>query len=312
MLTVGIPTCNRPNLLKTCLESLVSSGLEPSQVIIGDDFPNPETDSVISDFKKILPILHIKNTSGIKSPVTNYYSIIKHASGEWLCIIHDDDFFVGNSEKIKTLFPYHDFIFTDHWLSSERGEILSKETEKNTVLYGRDQLIEGVQSDPLGLFLKKSICWDGFFVKTKIAKSIPYDIKHKFTAGELLLLARIIQRCKSAYYSKDRIFGYRLTGDSITSRGWDNSEIYESYCELEVKEDAHIVLLESLKKEILPRAVSGYLRRGDYFTARKLFFSKNYPFPKTLNMFMRITLQLIMFILPIKTSRVFVSRFKRI
>ena len=312
MLTVGIPTCNRPILLKNCLESLLSSGLEPSQVIIGDDFPNPETESVISDFKKILPILHIKNTSGIKSPVINYYSIIKHASGDWLCIIHDDDFFVGSSVKIKTIFPYNDFIFTDHWVASSNGDLLKEQTEKYTKLYGRDKLIEGVQTDPLSLFLGKSICWDGFFVKTEIAKSIPYDIKHKFTAGELLLLARIIQRCKSAYYSKDRIFAYRLTGDSITSRGWDNSEIYESYCELEVKEDKHIVLLESLKKEVLPRAVSDYLRRGEYLLARRLFFSKNYPFPKTINMYLRMTLQFILFILPFKIVRIFVLRLKKI
>lgn len=296
--TIGVPTYRRPKDLRHCLQSIVESGLRPSQVIVGDDSPSAETNNVIKGFEKVLPIEHIKNF-GDSSMINNIYSIIDHAEGEWLSIIHDDDFFLPEVKKIRSLFPVSDFIFSDHWAASPEGKVLRRETSASSRRYGRNLITEGLQPDPINLFLKGSVCLDGFFVKTSIAKSIPRSVRNKFT-GDWLMVARLIQSSRSVYFLKNRIFAYRLSSDSITSRRWDSSLFYEDLCQLNFENKEHVTLLNNLKLNNAPRAVSDYLRHGQYAKAKELLNSKSYPSLLDASMLWRRLIQSMLIFLPNK------------
>lgn len=97
--SILIPTFNKAEYLKYTIQSVLNSNYKDFEVIISDDFSTDKTNSLISNLndervRLIEPPFKLKH-------VKNYEFLLKHARGEWITILGDDDGILPNFfEKI--------------------------------------------------------------------------------------------------------------------------------------------------------------------------------------------------------------------
>ncbi len=94
LLTIAVPTFERPDLLRRALASLVQAFPDPSmiEVVISDNSPavsGPEVERFREAWRGRLQ--YLPNDPGI-GPVANWNQCITAASGHYLLFVHDDDY----------------------------------------------------------------------------------------------------------------------------------------------------------------------------------------------------------------------------
>lgn len=216
-LTILIPTRNRPDDLACTLSSILAEFGPGQKVLLGDNGDWDITSGVLGKFQD-LDIVHIKNPPG-NTYLRNLRHMIHLCESEWLSVMHDDDFFNrGFKADIEHHFkdPKTDFIFADHWICLGDGTIDEELTERNTKQYGRDLLKPGIQQNPGALAAGLRIALDGFFVRTSLAKSIPFDLSSPIFADNRWLI-EICDSSKQTVYLDKRIFTYRVSDVSLTN-----------------------------------------------------------------------------------------------
>lgn len=102
--SVVIPTCNRPNFLKTAVKSILLQDFKDYEIVVSDNSPTDESERIclsMSD-KRIRYHRNKKNIGFAK----NLYQVIKMAEGQYVFMLGDDDFIL----KTDTLSNLHKVI----------------------------------------------------------------------------------------------------------------------------------------------------------------------------------------------------------
>jgi glycosyltransferase involved in cell wall biosynthesis len=89
LISVCVPAYKRPENVRRLLQSLVQQTFTDFEVVITDDSPDDSVAAVLPDFT-ILPIKYFKNYPALGTPA-NWNAGIAKASGQWIKVIHDDD-----------------------------------------------------------------------------------------------------------------------------------------------------------------------------------------------------------------------------
>lgn len=216
-LTVLVPTRNRPDYLRCCLESILDAFGPGQFVVVGDNGDHEVTEPVIAELPD-LRITHIKNPPG-GTYIKNIQSLIDHCQSEWLSILHDDDYFSPGASQVIEPFiadPAVDFIFADHWVCDHDGIIDEHGSEENSRHYGRDTLLEGPQSDLGLLAVNRSICLDGFYVRTSLARSFRLDVSSPIYSDSRWLI-EVCDHARLGVYLPQRLHTYRASLVSLTN-----------------------------------------------------------------------------------------------
>jgi glycosyltransferase involved in cell wall biosynthesis len=115
--SICIPTYNQPDFLKLVLDSIVIQSFKDYEVIISDDSTNNESQALVESYRLKIPNLtYIKNEPSKKSP-GSWNEAIRHAKGEYIKVMHSDDWFNGQDslhEFVDMLdtHPESDFAFS--------------------------------------------------------------------------------------------------------------------------------------------------------------------------------------------------------
>lgn len=98
--SVVIPTYNRADLLKECLQSLAEQTFKSFEVLVCDDGSTDNTAEVVMSFQGQLDIKHLvqENAGGPASPRNLG---IKHAKYDWICFLDSDD--LWSPKKLEIL-----------------------------------------------------------------------------------------------------------------------------------------------------------------------------------------------------------------
>lgn len=114
LFSIIIPTYNRGERLKICLDSLVNQTYRNFEVIICDDGSNDNTKAVVESYNVKLNLIYLweENWGGPAKPRNRG---IAKAQGEWICFLDSDDWWTPNKlqvcyESIKSNVDliYHD------------------------------------------------------------------------------------------------------------------------------------------------------------------------------------------------------------
>jgi glycosyltransferase involved in cell wall biosynthesis len=89
-ISICIPAYKRLDFLKRLLNSISIQNFRPFEVIITDDSPDDIIASYVRNEKFSFPVRYYKNSSPKGTPL-NWMEGIQYAKGEWIKIIHDDD-----------------------------------------------------------------------------------------------------------------------------------------------------------------------------------------------------------------------------
>ncbi|WP_295123406.1 glycosyltransferase family 2 protein [uncultured Chitinophaga sp.] len=90
--SVCIPAYKNTEYLKRVLDSLAAQDFTSWEVIITDDSPDNEVEELARSYKKLLPLVYYRNTPAHGMPA-NWNTCYDHARGQYIKIMHDDDWF---------------------------------------------------------------------------------------------------------------------------------------------------------------------------------------------------------------------------
>ena len=216
--SILIPTLNRLNYLKESLASARQQRYPDLEILVSDDGSTDgsrELVSAVMEEDRRVRLLPPNPQPGLFENV-NY--LVRNASGEAFCILGDDDIlfpeFVG-----KLVSPLNDeqivASFCDHWLIDAGGGKLAPETERHAALYGRQELIEGVVSDPLTQAMRGSMCMGFSLYRARVFKEQLFDLSCGGAADfDYAIRAAMAGKL---YFVKERLGSYRVHPATATA-----------------------------------------------------------------------------------------------
>jgi len=98
-LSVCIPTCNRANLLREAIESVLGQTFPDFELIVADNASSDNTRSVVRSFRdpRIRYVAHKKNIG----PVGNFNHCLALSRGAYVTLFHDDDRMLPDNLLLK-------------------------------------------------------------------------------------------------------------------------------------------------------------------------------------------------------------------
>jgi len=93
-ISICIPTYKRIQYLKRLLNSIAIQNFKDFEVIITDDSPSGDVNDLCDRYKNKIQINYYKNPAPLGTP-ENWNESIRHAKGEWIKLMHDDDWFAN-------------------------------------------------------------------------------------------------------------------------------------------------------------------------------------------------------------------------
>ncbi len=97
-ISICIPAYKRPENIDRLLQSISLQSFKDYEIIITDDSMDDSLQPVLQKYS-YLPILYFKNEQALGTPANWNYGISK-ASGEWIKLMHDDDWF-SSAESLE-------------------------------------------------------------------------------------------------------------------------------------------------------------------------------------------------------------------
>jgi len=102
-ISICIPAYKRVEYLKRLLDSVSLQRFRDFEVIVTDDSLSDEVRILCNKYEGLFPVQYYKNTPARGTP-ENWNEAIRHAKGEWIKLMHDDDWFsspdsLGNFAK---------------------------------------------------------------------------------------------------------------------------------------------------------------------------------------------------------------------
>jgi glycosyltransferase involved in cell wall biosynthesis len=146
LVSVIIPTYNRPAYLQEALKSAVRQTYQHLEIIVSDNC-SPENPQPIVESFQDSRIRFWRNAKNLGLCV-NINNAFNKARGKYVASLHDDD--VWEEDFLEKLVPPLEanpdvaLAFCDHYIIDEAGAINYSETEKCTRFNHRDRLKEGV------------------------------------------------------------------------------------------------------------------------------------------------------------------------
>jgi glycosyltransferase involved in cell wall biosynthesis len=185
-ISIIIPTYNRPDLFRECINSCLFQSLLPYEIIIGDDSSNDDTKKMIEQIIKDNPTIKITYFKHLKQKkqIWNLNFLIDKVQGDYVILIHDDDYLLENclSDLSKPILnnPSIDASFGKQYLVDAAGYIDKKKSDLVNEEYYRTAFYEGsvltsYQSGILQQFPNNS-----YLIKADLIKKYPYSTDYEF------------------------------------------------------------------------------------------------------------------------------------
>lgn len=123
LVSVIIPTYNRPHFLKRAIESVLNQSYKKIEIIVVDNCSENRVEHLVSDFHDSRLVYHFNNKKG---PSAARNLGIKVASGEYISFLDDDDEYTPQKLELqrKRLYP-----FTKYYWTYGAGQIIRKKEE---------------------------------------------------------------------------------------------------------------------------------------------------------------------------------------
>lgn len=94
-ISICIPAYKNIPFLTRLLDSIAQQSFSNYEVIITDDTPDDSVSDLIKTYNAHFPIHYYHNTPSLGTP-ENWNEAIRKASGKWIKLMHNDDYFTGN------------------------------------------------------------------------------------------------------------------------------------------------------------------------------------------------------------------------
>ncbi len=93
--SICIPTYNQPQLLRKALSSIAIQTFQNFEIIISDDTPDDCVKEILNDFNFNNKLHYFHHLKPLGAPA-NWNFAMQHAKGNYIKILHHDDYFTSN------------------------------------------------------------------------------------------------------------------------------------------------------------------------------------------------------------------------
>ena len=221
LISISIPSYNRPEELKRLLNSIDSKYPARIQIVICEDKSplREEVRKIVEEYKRstIYDLKYIENPQnyGFDKSIR---TLIERADGEYILYMGDDDMFIPNALD-KFIYFVKNHTECGYFLRSYRNVYKNGSIEYFRY-YSDNKFFEPSEKTYAELFLK-SVFMSGFTIKTEYVKNITTDIFDSTLLFQLYLVGEVCLNYPSAYFNIP--FTQGIQGDTIPLFG--NSEI---------------------------------------------------------------------------------------
>ncbi len=277
LLSIVIPTFNRPAYLKEAALSALGQTYPNIEVVIGD---NGTTDAR-RDWEPELandPRLIYRRNERNLGMVGNFNALADAARGEYLVALGDDDRLLPDfaSRLMAEMKPDVRLVFCNHYLIDSHGARLEAESREQTRHYGRYNLRTGVLESPQIAAWQQAIAISAAIMRTEDMQRLRFQEDLDTPDAEYFI--RLSQEGGSFVFLPDYLAEYRVhaAGSSSSLAGLCSERLVEYLIPMEVAPG-----VEPYKRKLLGplimNAVSRCLQRGERDRARKFLRSSYYP-----------------------------------
>lgn len=257
--SICIPTFNQTSYLTKTLRSIHNQSYKDYEVIVCDDSRNNKVKELINEFKPFMNIRYVKNTKQKGTPA-NWNETLSLASGEYIKILHHDDWFTGVDSLYKFVRLLDDNPDVQFAFSATKVVFNNR---KQFRIHKVDGTIMGIiKKSPMKLFLKNYI---GSPSATIFRKSLPelFDINLKWLV-DVEFYIRVLKKYSTAWCDEDLI----TTPSGLPSQ-------VSGYCrnnkEIEPFENIYVFSKHAGKKMLLtPGYIIHFLRLFKKYQIRNL------------------------------------------
>jgi glycosyltransferase involved in cell wall biosynthesis len=96
LISICIPAYKRVEFLKRLLDSIARQVFRDFEVIVTDDSPDQAVKVLCDSYMVQLPLRYFRNQQALGTP-ENWNEAIRQTKGQWIKIMHDDDWFVNEN-----------------------------------------------------------------------------------------------------------------------------------------------------------------------------------------------------------------------
>lgn len=222
LVSVIIPTYNRPAYLKQAIKSAVGQTYQNIEILVSDNQSTENPQAIVESFQDSR-IRFWRNETNL-GMFANAINTTKKARGKYIASLNDDD--VWNEDFLEKLVPFLEanrdlaLAFCDHYVIDSSGAIDYAATERATRLWKRDQLKEGIYQPfcKIGLVYASVPSAVAAVIRRDVVDwaNIPPEVEHKWDLYVTYLCCR---SGLGAYYYPERLTRYREHTQSDTALG---------------------------------------------------------------------------------------------
>lgn len=227
-ISICIPAYKRIKYLQRLLESIRIQTYRDFEVVLSDDSPNDEVRQLADGYRQHFPIVYYHNSPSLGTPANWNFGISK-ATGEWIKLVHDDDWFASpNSlqafaDATKQGKKFIITAYTNHFEDTGKHELwrMPAAWHKRIVQEPLTLMASNVAGPPSVTMLHRNIVFT-------------YDERMKWRV-DIDFYIRVLQQEKAFTYIDEPLINVGMNGTQVTNSCFNNPlvEIPEAYMLLE-------------------------------------------------------------------------------
>jgi glycosyltransferase involved in cell wall biosynthesis len=218
--SVILPTYRRNEYLRPALDSAVAQTYRDIEIIVSDNGPSAEVEELVRSYGD--PRLRYRHNGGNIGAMRNALAAYACARGAYIVTLHDDDLweptYLARLVPALEADPDLTVAFADHSIMRPDGTVDERTSERNTRLWGRAGLREGVHRP----FYRLAIIDRAVSIITTVYRRSAFDWSaFPREVGPLYDFWLAYLACREglgAYYVPERLTHYRVHPDQL-SRG---------------------------------------------------------------------------------------------
>lgn len=284
-ISVIIPTYQRPDYLSEAVKSISAQTLLPSEIIIGDDSKNDETERLVNSrliHESKVPIRYFHNSPSLGQAL-NVDRLIRLAACNLIALLHDDDLFCPQAfELLVPCFTDPDVAvaYGKQFLANECGNIAGDDSQKMNDSFYRNVAYSGSKLNFLEAAILQQFPNDGFIIRSNVAIKVGYVQAEEIMGdacdqGFSILCAQTFPKMK-AYFVDQYTAVYRESSSSIARNNPKNNAAYRAFKYVSALPESTIscprISRWLMSKSAVAVAQAAIL--GDKSRARQWYFSK--------------------------------------
>jgi glycosyltransferase involved in cell wall biosynthesis len=241
LISICIPAYKQVDYLRRLLDSVSIQTFKGFEVVITDDSPDNSVRILLKEYNSIPNLFYYKNEQPLGTP-ENWNEAIRKASGSWIKLMHNDDWFATNDALQRFFNAVQQNLNTDFLYSAFQNIEANSDKKEVVKMSATDKAF--LNSNPYHL-LKKVYIGNPSCTLVRNGLDIFYDKRYKFIV-DFEYYIRLIQQTGMPVYINEVLINVGFHDEQVTT--------YTKY-NPEVQIPENITFLNEQKKDILKNLV---------------------------------------------------------